>query len=58
MVMLPTTNVLPEAVHTLTEQFTMSRAQADLRELCSDAFAGRRIGSSGHDLAAIWQLVF
>ena len=54
--MLPTTNVLPEAVHRLTEEFSTDRAQAALRELCSDAFAGRRIGSPGHDLAQAWLL--
>src|SRR5258708_456349 len=37
-------------------EFDVSRAQAALRELCSEAFAGRRIGTPGHNMAQAWLL--
>lgn len=48
------TFALPEEVQTIICAFDASRARADLGKLCSVEFAGRRIGTPGHDLAQIW----
>ncbi|MEP7284598.1 MAG: M28 family peptidase [Chloroflexota bacterium] len=42
------------AVHSLIEAFNVQRALTDLDQLCAKPFAGRRIGTVGHDLAQAW----
>lgn len=42
------------AVQLLTETFDARRAGLIVRRLCSDEFAGRRVGTQGHDAAQAW----
>ena len=43
-----------EMAHTLAKHFRSERARKDVERLCATAFAGRRIGTAGHDQAKIW----
>lgn len=38
----------------LISRFDLSRVRDDLMHLCADAFAGRRVGTLGHDRAKLW----
>lgn len=38
----------------LPDDINLSRIRDDLRQLCSDAFEGRRVGTQGHDHVQVW----
>ena len=50
----PSTVIFSETAQTFLDSFKIARAQAHLNNLCSVPFAGRRIGTVGHDLAQAW----
>jgi hypothetical protein len=44
----------PIIIQELVASFDRTRAQHDLTRLCTPAFAGRRIGTEGHERAQVW----
>jgi hypothetical protein len=48
------TTAPPRAVQALLNELNINHAASVLHALCSDLFAGRRIGTRGHDLAQAW----
>ncbi len=45
---------VPNALPAILDHFDIARAQSDVATLSSDAFAGRRVGTGGHDAAQAW----
>ncbi len=45
---------VPYELYAALDQFDTTRAQSDVAMLSSDAFAGRRVGTGGHDAAQAW----
>lgn len=46
--------LLTDELSLILNTLDLRRIERDLEQLCSDAFAGRRVGTAGHDLAQAW----